>query len=110
MRVAHLIICHINPEQVKKLATALQHPDADIYIFVDQKVSLKHFLPIFDVPNVHFIHERIKVYWGGYSIVQATLIGFRQILRSGIKYDYINLLSRDLVGADVKNTLWCFKY
>lgn len=93
MRLAHLIICHKNAEQVKRLVSQLQHPQADIYIHVDKKVSIIPFLPIGALQNVYFVHKREKVYWGGYSIVKATLNGFNQILKSGKKYDYINLMS-----------------
>ena len=93
MRLAHLIICHINPEQVKRMVIAMQHPETDIYVHVDRKVSIKPFLPLAELPNVYLVKDRVRVYWGGYSIVQATLSGFRQILGSGIIYNYINLLS-----------------
>ncbi len=93
MKLAHLILCHKNPEQVKRLVSSLLHPQAHIYIHVDNKVPIAPFLPVTDMPNVFMVGARVNVYWGGYSIVQATLNGFRQILDSGIKYDYINLLS-----------------
>jgi len=93
MRLAHFIICHINPDQVMRLVKALQHPEADIYIHVDKKVSIAPFLPIAELPNVYFIQRRITVHWGGYSIVEATISGLRQILDTGIEYDYLNLLS-----------------
>ncbi len=76
-----------------RLVNALLHPDADIYIHVDRKVSIDPFLPIAALPNVHFIQRRVTVYWGGYSIVEATLSGIRQIMRTGIAYDFVNLLS-----------------
>ncbi len=93
MRLAHFIICHINPDQVMRLVKALQHPEADIYIHVDKKVSIAPFLPIAELPNVYFIQRRITVHWGGYSIVEATISGLRQILDTGIEYNYLNLLS-----------------
>jgi hypothetical protein len=42
---------------------------------------------------VYFIQNRVKVYWGAFSIVQATINGMQQILASGNEYGYINLLS-----------------
>ncbi len=93
MKLAHLILCHTNPEQVLRLTTSLLHPDADIYVHVDRKVSIKPFLPLSALPNVYLVQDRVRVYWGGYSIVRATMSGFRQILGSGIRYDYVNLLS-----------------
>ena len=45
------------------------------------------------MPNVHFIKNNIKVNWAGYSLVQALVNGFTEILGSGISYGYINILS-----------------
>lgn len=93
MRLAHLILCHTSPEQVNRLVSALQHMQADIYIHVDKKVPLASFSFLKNRPGVYLIEKRVNVYWGGYSIVEATLNGFRQILGSGKRYSYINLLS-----------------
>ncbi len=42
--------------------------------------------------RVIFIQNRVKVSWGDYTIVQATLNGLKEIMAGG-QYDYINLLS-----------------
>ncbi len=93
MKLAHLILTHANPQQVKKLIGKLAHENADFYIHVDKKTPIESFLELGQLPNVTFIQNRVKVYWGGYSIVQATINGFEEILNSGKKYDYINLAS-----------------
>src|SRR4051812_36124314 len=93
MKLAHLILCHINPAQVIRLVNVLRHPDTDIYVHVDKKVPIEPYLQLASLPNVYLIQDRVKVFWGGYSVVQATLNSFRQIIGSGIKYDFINLLS-----------------
>jgi hypothetical protein len=93
MQLAHLILCHANPGQVGRLIKSLAHRNAHIYIHVDKKADITPFLQLAEHSGVYFIEKREKVYWGGYSMVQATINGFQQILSSGIKYDYINLLS-----------------
>ena len=93
MKIAHIILAHAQPEQLKRLVNKLLHPDADCYVHIDAKQPVAEFASLQNIPNVHFIHKRIKVTWGAYSIVQATLNAFEQIIASGIQYDYINLLS-----------------
>src|SRR4051812_8251666 len=93
MKLAHLLLAHTGPQQLERLITRLQHPDAHCYIHLDLKTDIKPYLFLAQKENVSFIKKRIKVYWGGYSIVQATLNGFEEILASGIDYGFINLMS-----------------
>jgi hypothetical protein len=95
MKIAHLILVHKNPKQLARLMDRLKHPDADIYIHLDAKTDIEPFEKLLQRPNVYAIKKRIKVYWGSYSIVQATLNGFSQILDARKGYSYINLLSGD---------------
>ncbi|WP_435357019.1 beta-1,6-N-acetylglucosaminyltransferase [Emticicia sp. SJ17W-69] len=92
MKIAHLILTHANPLQLKRLIQRLAHPNADFYIHVDLKTDIKPFISI-NSENIKFIKNRISVHWGAYSIVQATVNSFEEILNSNHKYDYINLLS-----------------
>ena len=91
MRIAHLILTHKSPEQLQKLIEALDHPSFDIYIHVDKKVDITPFLFLRSIKNVYFIEKRLKVYWGSYGVVTATLNGIKQILLKD--YDYINVIS-----------------
>lgn len=92
-KIAHLILAHNNPVQLTRLINTLLHPDADIYIHLDGKADAGPFSSILTIPNVYFIQNRTKVYWGSYSIVQATVNSFTEILAAKKGYDYINLLS-----------------
>src|SRR5271170_7757286 len=93
MRLAHLILAHTNPEQLSRLIGRLTHDGSDIYVHVDLKTDITPFLPIKESWHVFFIENRVKVNWAGYSQVQSIVNGFKEILGSGKKYDYINLLS-----------------
>jgi hypothetical protein len=95
MKIAHLILVHKNPGQLARLLDRLKHPDADIYIHVDAKTNIEPFSKLLLRPNVYLIKKKVKVYWGSYNIVQATLNGFEQILATKKGYNYINLLSGD---------------
>ncbi|WP_428657803.1 beta-1,6-N-acetylglucosaminyltransferase [Runella sp.] len=93
MKVAHLILAHAQPLQLARLINSLQHPEADFYIHLDQKADIAPFLEAVQGKNVFFVKQRVKVRWGAYSMVQATLNGFEDILASGVAYQYVNLLS-----------------
>lgn len=92
MKIAHLILIHKNPLQIKRLIQRLAHPDADFYVHVDLKTDINPFL-FLQSQNIKFIINRVRVHWGAYSVVQATVNGLSEILKTGNKYDYINLMS-----------------
>jgi hypothetical protein len=93
MTLAYLILAHANPKQLQRLVEKLSNNTADIYIHIDAKTKLDNFMHIAALPNVYFVAKREKVYWGAYSIVQATVNGFEQMIASGKPYDYVTLLS-----------------
>lgn len=92
MKIAHLILIHENPLQIKRLIQRLAHPDADFYVHIDLKTDINPFL-FLQSQNIKFIINRVRVHWGAYSVVQATVNGLSEILKTGNKYDYINLMS-----------------
>ena len=93
MRVAHLILVHAYPKMLERLVNRLQYPDADIYIQLDKKADIRQFKNLQYNDNVFFVENRVKTEWGNYSIVEATLAGFKHILDTQIPYSHINLLS-----------------
>lgn len=93
MKLAHLILVHNEPKQLERLITHLLHQDADVYIHLDKKTDTTGFEYLSKTDRVFFIKNRVKVYWGSHTIVNATISGFKEILASGKNYDYVNLLS-----------------
>ncbi len=93
MKLAHLILAHTQPQQLKRLIRSLQHPDADFYVHLDLKTDIGPFVKTITEKNVVFVKKRVNVRWGAYRMVQATLSGFEEILASGKTYGYVNLLS-----------------
>src|SRR4051812_49054834 len=91
MKTAHLILAHKNPAQLQRLIEALDHPAFDYYIHLDKKSDLSLFAHLEKWPRVHFIRERVSIYWAGYGTIQATLNGFRELVP--LHYDYINVIS-----------------
>jgi len=93
MKIAHLILAHNNPKQLEQLINRLTYADDVVYVHLDKKTSITPYEHLTQLNNVHFISHRVNVKWGAYSIVEATLSGFKAILNSGIDYNFVNLLS-----------------
>ena len=73
-RIAYLIAAHSDPLHLQRLVGALD-VDADFFIHIDKKQPITPFTELINKPNVTFLADsnRVKVYWGGFSQVQATL-------------------------------------
>jgi hypothetical protein len=95
MKLAHLILAHNNPKQLERLVRRLTDDNTDIFIQLDEKTDWVLFEFLADIDHVYFIEKRVPVYWGTFSIVQATLNGFEEILAKNKdqEYSHINLLS-----------------
>lgn len=72
-KIAILIQCHKNPEQVNLLLAALQHPDVDIYIHVDKKSDIGSRLRTSSQMHILPDKYRVDVQWATFSQVRATL-------------------------------------
>ena len=74
MRVAFLMQCHKNPEQINLLLDALNHPMADVFVHVEKK-SQGIRKKIKRREGVYFLPEQqcVDVQWAQYSQVEATL-------------------------------------
>lgn len=90
MKIAFLDLCHTDPEVTARIANRLtKEPDFDIYIHVDAKADIKPFEErLSENPQVYFIQNRQKVYWGGYNAVKATYTLLDAALNSQRQYDY----------------------
>jgi hypothetical protein len=100
-KIAYLIAAHNDPEHLERLVCTL-NDDADFFIHIDKKQPIEPFIERIDKPNVTFLtdHDRIKVYWGGFSQVQATLNLLKRCLeandRNQAEYKKVVFMS----GAD----------
>lgn len=93
MRIAHLILTYTNPRQTERMIRRLSHQNFDFYIHVDKKFDINPHLFLESIPNVYFINNRIDVRWAGFSTVTATFECIKEIVATGIEYDFINFLS-----------------
>ena len=93
-KIAHLILSHRQPFQLARLVTRLRHPDATIFVHIDKNCDLKPFRDaLAGQRDTVFIEDRIRIQWGGFSMVEATLRSVKEIRAFGTDYDFINLLS-----------------
>ena len=93
MKIAHLILTHGSPLQLKRLVAKLLNPGTAVFIHTDLKTDINEYLFFDTIPNVYLIKNRVSVNWGGYSIVQATVNLCKEVIATGIAFDYVNLLS-----------------
>lgn len=93
MRIAYLIQCHKNKEQINMLVDSLKGPDVDCYIHVDKKSNMD--ISALAGENVFLVPSelRVSVAWGDVSQVQATLELLRLMRSTQREYDYVWLIS-----------------
>jgi hypothetical protein len=93
MRIAHLILTYTNPAQTERMIKNMAHENFDFYIHVDKKFDIIPHLYLEELPNVYFIQNRTDVGWAGFSTVLATFECVKEIVKTGITYQFINFLS-----------------
>ncbi|MGN7205935.1 beta-1,6-N-acetylglucosaminyltransferase [Pedobacter sp. SAFR-022] len=93
MQIAHLIVAHKNPEQLLRLLKRLQHPNFDLFVHIDKKIPIEQFSHIMRDAKFLFIKNRTACNWGGNSVLMSIIKSVREIVDSGKKYDFINVIS-----------------
>jgi Core-2/I-Branching enzyme len=96
MRIDYLIKAHKAPEQLVRLVQRLDEGDVRFYIHVNSLTDDETFTAMQQGlrgrENVVWV-PRVACYWGGFSLLQATLVGIESILASGDLPDHAFLLS-----------------
>ena len=78
--VAHFILAHAYPDQLCRLVNGLSYSNTVFFIHVDLKSNIHDFeLALANNLNVHFIQNRVDIQWATYSMVDATINGFKEI-------------------------------
>ncbi|MBC7416698.1 MAG: glycosyltransferase [Pedobacter sp.] len=93
MKVATLITAFKLPLQLERMLKAMEHPDFYFFIHIDKKIDITLFTGLANLPRVTFIVNRVLCNWGGFSFVNAYLTALEEILESGEKFDFYNLMS-----------------
>ncbi len=72
--IAFLIAAHDEPLQLRRLVQSLAVPWASFFVHVDRKTAIEPFArALVGVAPVTFVKRRVRVNWGGWSQVEATL-------------------------------------
>lgn len=94
--IVHLLMAHNypSPNNLVRFIDLLKYEDDLVYVHVDLKFDISAFKTcLINHSNVRFIKNRVKVYWAAYSMVQATVNSFNEIIEEVQEFDYLNLLS-----------------
>lgn len=93
LKIAYVVLCHDEPELLRRTALALNYADDKIFVHVDNKRDISDFYSsTTDLKNICFIENREDIYWGGFNSVVATIKLFRRVIEDDIHYDRIVLL------------------
>jgi hypothetical protein len=93
MKIATVITVYKQPELVERLLKTMEHTGFDFYLHIDQKVDIKDYSYLANLPNTFILKKRFDIKWAGYSMIDALLYGMTVIRNSGITYDFINHMS-----------------
>ncbi len=94
MKIAYILLVHKNPEQVNMfLRQLISDEEADVYMHIDKNSIEEMSGRLIKDPRIFMTSENVSVSWGDISIVDATIILLREVIKSGKKYDYVCLRS-----------------
>lgn len=97
-KIAFLISAYTEPSSLHALVKKLDKMlFADFYIHIDKKVQIEPFQDgLMNMPNVFFLEDRIRVFWGGYTQVEMQMAMIKEMLGKNIKYKrVVNLTGTD---------------
>ena len=93
MRINYLLLVH-ETLGFKRLVDALIGDHVFVYVHVDLKKDIRLFQNLVEeYQEVYFIQNRVNVYWGGISMVTATIALMKAVQDSGCQRSYSVLMS-----------------
>lgn len=90
MKICYLILAHNNFNHLSRMIEALNDSESTFYIHIDKKVQELYIPP---TENVKIIPEHIDINWGGYSMIEATLVLMKYGIDNSPEADYYILIS-----------------
>lgn len=86
----------MDPEFVARTAKKLQYKNDAFFVHVDGKVDIEPFKEsCHDLPNVYFVENRVRVYWGGWNSIVATMNGYEFAIKTGEYTRFVILQGQD---------------
>lgn len=89
---AYLIIAHNEPLVFQLLVNSIDDIRNDIFVLIDKKVDINQFKKITVKYSKLYWSDRISVYWGDLSLIEAELLLLELAHNTGI-YSYYHILS-----------------
>lgn len=92
MKLAILLLCHKNAEQINLFLETLKHPDIEFFIHMDKKADIINQL--IKRQDIHVLPDdlRVDVRWSGFSMIEATLNLLKEAYKT-TRFDYYWLCS-----------------
>lgn len=112
MRHAYVILAHNEPQILATLVRMIDDERNDIFIHVDAKADLSQFADVSAIKSRLIWTPRVKVYWGGPSLIRAEMTAIKCARAHGeyARYHLISgvdlpIKSQDYIHdfCDVKN-------
>ncbi|MFR9603403.1 MAG: beta-1,6-N-acetylglucosaminyltransferase [Rikenellaceae bacterium] len=104
MKFAYLILSYKNFEQLKRFISSIEGDGVRIYIHIDKKVYVSPQLReqlIALGGNISIVDDcdRVSVFWGGFSLVDAMIVTMHSYLSDDFVADYVHICtdSDDLI-------------
>jgi hypothetical protein len=88
--IHYLILAHKSPKQLQILIDSLSFSESRAYIHVDAKAWIWE---IMNLKGAMYVTKRTSIEWGGFSMVQATLDAFSEILPFMQAWDHLVIMS-----------------
>jgi hypothetical protein len=92
MKIAYLIIAHNNPKHLQRLINALSSESSAFFVHIGHESNMDDFSGI-NGKNVYFCENRIRCYWGDFSIVRTVLMLIQTAFTDDRHFNYFLLLS-----------------
>jgi hypothetical protein len=86
-------MAHKEPQQIERFIKKFIGFPFDFFIHLDKKTNRDSFDYLGQIPQVYFIKRRITVNWASYNFVNAEIQSIKEILATGIHYDFISVMS-----------------
>lgn len=81
IRLAYIVLAHADAPLFGRLMHRLSHPEVAAFVHLDKRAALAPFEEqVRDLPNIHFLANRIHVMWAGFSQIESTLLSFEAAL------------------------------
>ena len=91
MKICFVVLAHHQPRTFARLIKSIAWENSDIVVHVDRRSDIKDFA-VLDLPNVHFIRNRRKVQWAGWTQTSALCEALEYGLQVS-KADYFMFLA-----------------